>query len=74
MDIWLAAVLAAWLPVAAVLAVLVGRTIAQSEARERLVARHLRAGDPVPVVVPRQAHLRVAARRRAGRRTHHLAS
>ena len=74
MDIWLAAVLVAWLPVAAVLALLVGRSIAASDRRERVTTRRPRVGDPVPVVVPQQAHLRVAARRRAGRRTHHLAS
>ncbi|MBF5080319.1 hypothetical protein [Quadrisphaera sp. INWT6] len=67
MDIWLVAVLVAWIPVAALLALLVGRTVAQSEARERLVTRRLRAGDPVPVVVPRQVHAHAAARR-------HLAS
>lgn len=79
MDIWLAAVLVAWLPVAAVLALLVGRTVAQSEARERLVTRRPRAGDPVPVVVPRQARAHVHAihrrgSRQHGRHGHHLAS
>ena len=73
MDIWLAAVLVAWLPVAAVLALLVGRTVAQSEARERLVTRRPRVGDPVPVVVPRQAHVR-ATRRHRVHGSHHLAS
>jgi len=73
MDIWLAAVLVAWLPVAAVLALLVGRSIAASDRRERVTTRRPRVGDPVPVVVPRQAHAQVARRFR-GHHTHHLAS
>jgi len=67
-DIWLAAVLVAWLPVAAALALLVGRSIAASDRRERATTRHPRVGDAL-AAVPRQA-----ARRPRAHRTHHLAS
>jgi len=67
-DIWLAAVLVAWLPVAAALALLVGRSITASDRRERAATHHPRVGVAVPAV-PRQAD-----RRPRAHRTHHLAS
>lgn len=52
MDIWLLAVLVSWLPVAAALALLVGRTVMNAERRERQqrVLHKPRPGHPAPVV------------------------
>ncbi|MGQ7350531.1 hypothetical protein ACUN7V_07685 [Quadrisphaera oryzae] len=65
MDIWLLAVLVAWLPVAAALALLVGRSIYNAERHERhpRVVHRPRPGHSAPVVTitsaprhPRLAH------------------
>ncbi|WP_218974885.1 hypothetical protein [Streptomyces sp. NP160] len=49
MDIWLIAVLVAWLPVATALALLVGGTVVRADRRERVLHRR-RPGAHAPVV------------------------
>ncbi|MEH3075697.1 MAG: hypothetical protein PGN11_03325 [Quadrisphaera sp.] len=62
MDIWLLAVLIAWLPVSIALALLVGRSLAHAERRERVLHKP-RAGHRAPVVTittaPRHPHVHV---------------
>lgn len=48
-DIWLIAVLVAWLPVATALALLIGRTVVQADRREREL-RHGQPADHAQVV------------------------
>lgn len=78
-DILLIAVLAAWLPVAVVLALLVGRTVvhAEREARQHRLVRQPRPGDPAPVVsitsVPKHPH-RGHAPRPSSHDDHRIAS
>lgn len=82
MDIWLLAVLVAWLPVATALALLVGRTVMNAERRERQqrLLHRPRPGHPAPVVTittaRRHAHRphRPLARRQRSRDGHRIAS